>query len=425
MSLSQDKIALVAKIFAAAPYDAVRRLESVLGAAHMADPTLTPVYSLAVEEAGIRRAVEAVFAPLVPLTQSRPAPKRAMISVSQLREAWTRLAAGDPGIAECAAFTASTLMQGEEPPHEFDLACLRAAGFAQNETMARLLRLAPILRAIQPRLAGWVKSPTGDNIAAIRLAARDAVEANEEVGPLFWAGVMALLDEPWQVLRLISAATDRPSDRFLAASELAPIGERILADIDDRIAALRQFDAAGGTKAGVAAATSMLAAAQEITEFEQWLALSREGPWGQRIAACKAGLASAMEGRLRETEPAVGAALPTQARGAAKNVRPIPKLVGDPEPLLVTRAEAFLTLLDESRAAAATGGFAAARGRVMDALDKRLDQYCEDLLDLLNRKEADPPERARAYLQIGASFFERIKGANAAQIIRRRAASVG
>jgi len=423
MPLNEAKIALVAKIFAAAPDAAVGRLETLLGAAQAADPTLEPVYALAAEEAGARRTLAAVFAPLLPMVGPVAPPKRPLLVMRQLRDGWNALAAGDPGLAECAAFAARTLRPGDDPPHEFDLACNRAAEFVDDGEFARLLRLAPVLRALQPRLAGWVRAVTGETVAAIRLAFKDAIETDEDAGPLFWEAVMAMLDEPWRVLRLISAANDRPSDRYLASSELASIGERILSDIDGRLAGLKRFDPTGGVGAGAAAAASLLVAVQEMDEFEQWLAMKKDGPWGERIAASKSALAAIMEARLRETEPAVAAALPTQGRGMVKSVRPAPKLADPPQPVLIARADAFLTLLENGRGAANPGGFASARAKTVEAIEMRLDQYCEDLLDLLHRKEVEDLARVRAYLEVAAEFYQRVKGPEAAQIVRRRAAA--
>lgn len=423
MALTEAKIDLVAKIFAAAPSAAVDRLESLLGMAQVADPSLEPVYTLAAKEADVRRTLAAVFSPLLPMLGPASPPKRALLSMRQLRQSWKTLSAEDPGVAECAAFAARLYRPGDHPPHDFDLACSRAAALTKDHELARLLRLTPVLRALQPRLSGWVRAVNGETIAAIRLAFNDATETDQDAGPLFWEAVMAMLDEPWRVLRLISAATDRPSDRYLAASELACIGERILSDVDDRLAKLKRFDPSGGADAGVEAAASLLVVVQEMEEFERWISLKKDGPWGERIAAYKAALADMMEARLRETEPALAAALPTQSRGSPANARPSPKLALAPQRAHIVRADAYLALLEHGRAAANTGGFAAARAKTLEALEKRLDQYCEDLLDLLHRKEVDDLERVRAYLDVAAEFYLQIRGPEAAQIVRRRAAA--
>ena len=106
-----------------------------------------------------------------------------------------------------------------------------------------------------------------------------------------------------------------------------------------------------------------------------------------------------------------------------KSVRPAPKLADPPQPVLIARADAFLTLLENGRGAANPGGFASARAKTVEALEMRLDQYCEDLLDLLHRKEVEDLARVRAYLEVAAEFYQRVKGPEAAQIVRRRAAA--
>ena len=106
-----------------------------------------------------------------------------------------------------------------------------------------------------------------------------------------------------------------------------------------------------------------------------------------------------------------------------KIVKSAPKLAADPEPLLVSKAEALLTLLEESRGAASAGGFGALRAKVMEALEQRLDQYAEDLINLLHGGESGEPERITAYLEITAQFLSLIKGPQAGQIVRRRLAA--
>ncbi|MFX8731486.1 hypothetical protein ABTM48_19865, partial [Acinetobacter baumannii] len=89
----------------------------------------------------------------------------------------------------------------------------------------------------------------------------------------------------------ISAAIDRPSDRYLASSELAHLGEGLLNDVDERIAAVKAFDPMSGCASAAAAAESVATAGQTVGEFEEWLSLAKDGPWGQRIANQKRALA--------------------------------------------------------------------------------------------------------------------------------------
>ena len=423
MALTAAKSQQVASVFAAAPEQALSRLAGLLMKAVVADPSLEPVLALASAEADLRQIVSTVFAPFLPMTEGA-APKRPLVRRSALIAAWRKIAAEDDGLAERVLALVRTHRDDEDPPAEFDMVCAIAADSGESAPLARMLRLAPVLRRAQPRLEAWVRNLSGENVAAVRLAFKDALAIDEDAGPAFWEAVFAMLDEPWKVVRLISAAIDRPSDRYLAASELADLGERLLTDIDARIGALKNFDATAGEARGVETAESIGIAVQMIAEFEEWLTLSKDGPWGQRINGQRRALAMTMEGRLREVEPAVAAALPTQpSRGAGRGVRPMPKLMADPIPLLVTKAEALLTLMDEVRGIASAGGFASMRSKTLEALEKRLDQYCEDLLETVRNGAGEDADRARAFLEIAAGFTGLVQGPQNAQIVRRRAAA--
>ena len=429
MPIAKAKIALLDGLLAAAPDSVLRRLEMVFADARKSDPRFTEVYALAAKEGQVRRVVAIVFEPIVPLATSRPeAPRIALFAPDAFRKLWRRLVRVNPSLTAEAASAALAMRGDDEAPPCLDAACLECAALlgedAQNSPLAQALILAPVLRCNQSRLAEWTRRSNAETIAAVRLAFKDALEDNENASLVFWEALFALLDEPWHILRLISAAADRPSDRYLASSELAGIGERLLADIDARMASLKRFDANCGPEGGSAEAASILIAVQEISEFEDWLAMKRDGPWGARIAEQKRALALCMEARLRETEPAVAAALPTQAaRGLGKIVKSSPKLVVDPAPLLVNRAEALLTLIEDSRSAASAGGFGSLRIKVLESLEQRLDLYTEDLLNLLHGGESEEPERIIAYLEIAAQFLSLIKGPQAAQIVRRRLAA--
>ena len=424
MALSAAKRDRVAGLFAVAPQDALHRLIGLLGTAAAHDPMLEPVRVIASAEADLRRTVAAVFAPLWPLAEGGPAPKQMLIRKSDLTEVWRRIdGQHDQRVQQALAVTLTGAADDNAAP-VLDEVCALAADAATSPELARWLRLAPVLRRVQPRVEAWARNLSGENVAAIRLAFRDALAVDEDAGPAFWEAIFAMLEQPWQAIRLISAATDRPSDRYLAGSELAGLAERLLDDIDRRIVALKSFDPLAGEAEAIRVSGEIGLAVQIAAEFEAWLTLSADGPWGRRIQAQKRAIALAMEARLREVEPAVALALPTQpVRGAGRGVRPVPKLSADLGPIVVARAEALLALAEDARRCANAAGFAALRSKVCDAVAKRLDQYCEDLLETIHQGDPEQAERSRAYLDIAAHFMGLIEGPQNAQNIRRRAAA--
>ncbi len=441
MGLSTAQMGAVQRLVQTAPDPLLTRLNAALSAARVADPVFAPVADLARAEADDRRARDIVLEPLKPLADAGLSPpKLTLLSLSDLARVWRLIKVLAPADADAAAAIALSLRNNDPHPPLFDQLCLLASDALREDQpqgpaaawpaperarLARLLTLAPILRAILPKLTAWVRNLNGENMAAVRLAFKDATAADDDAGPLLMDALMVHLGEPSQVLRLISAVMDRPTDRYLASSELAGIGERLLDDIDRRVQGVRKFNPERGYEGGAGEAASVNTATGAIREFEQWLALNKEGPWGSRIAAQKLGLAQAAESRMRETEPAVAAALPLQAGRmlGGRAPRAGPRVDDFPDETLVRRAEGLLSFLDETRTSAANAGFGALRAKVIEALDLRLETYVQDLVERLHGDECADGEWVRAYLEVAADFSGMVKGPQAAQIVRRRAAA--
>jgi hypothetical protein len=433
--LSEIRVGAVRRLIEQVPDSAIHTLETALGSGRQAGP-MAVVQDIVASELASRRARSAVFAPLLPVCAPPPDDLQRLTFPKQaLSMAWTGLRLVEPETAELAIRTVATLRPEDEPHPVFDELAVRAANglrdrepaFAslagllgpRTDAFVQLLALTPLVRAALGRLPVWLRTLSNEHAAGIRLAFRDATAVAEDAGPPFIEILLAHIDEPWQVLRLISLVMDRPGDRYLASSELASFGERLMADLDRRIEEVRRFDPTRGLEGGVALAGSVFVATAIINEFEQWLAINREGPWGSRLTSIKRALALAVEARLREIESAVVQALPVRPSG--RGTRGAPKLGGDPDPVAVARAQALLGFLYESRTSASYGGFGAVRAKVVEALDPKIDQYAEDLLESLHAGEGDP-ERTRAFLEITAEFLGLIRDPKAAEIVRRRTA---
>lgn len=437
--LSEARLGAVRRIIELAPDRAVRGLEMALAHGARGDKSLGLVQDMVSAEMLDRRVRSAVLAPLMPLCMAplHDLP-RLSFPYSAPSLTWRGLKQADPQTAGQALRTGMHLRGDEEFPPVFDELAARAAtglrigedafqplrelllarGSETLEQYTRAVELVPLARRAMRRLPTWVRTLSGEYAASIRLAFRDAVEVNEDAGPVFLEILFGQLEEPYQILRLISLVMEKPGDRYLASSELASFGERLLADLERRVEEVRRFDSSRGLEGGVALAGAVMTSTSIINEFEQWLEIKKEGPWGSRLAGLRRTLASSVEARLKEAETAVATALPTSGmrghRGPAK-------LDADPDPAAVVRAQALLAFLNESRASAAYGGFGAVRTKVVEALDARIDQYAEELLELLHAG-AQPAERLREYLALAAEFLGLVRDPKAADIVRRRTA---
>ena len=439
--LSQARMGAVRRLIEQVPDAAIRTLETALAHGARGDSGLTLVQGMVGAEMLERRARAMVFAPLLPLCEApHDALQRQAFPRTSLTLTWRALKIAAPEETEQALRAFATLRGDDETPAVFDALCSRAAAGvrageeafapviavvrAQSEAavkqFADSLGLVPLARQALARLPNWLRTLSNDHAAAIRLAFRDAAAIGDDAGPPFMEILFGHMEHPHEILRLISLVMDRPSDRYLAASELASFGERLLGDLDRRIEDVKRFDLSRGLEGGVAQAGSVQEMTAIIHEFEQWLALNREGPWGARLTVHKRNLAMAVEARLKESEGAVNTALPLQP--GRKKGRGSPRLTADPDPTVVLKAQALLAFLCECRNSASYGGFGSVRTKVIEVLDPRIDGYAEDLLDHLHHGDDIPSDRIRAYLGIAAEFLGLVRDPKAAEIVRRRAA---
>ncbi|MFI4975095.1 MAG: hypothetical protein ACHP84_11200 [Caulobacterales bacterium] len=438
-----SKLAMVRGLIEQAPDSAIRSLQIALSADGGHDAALSRVQQVVEVEAAERRARNLTFAPVAGLC-APPGPfSRLTFPPRTLSLMWRALkeTAADDVVA--ARALADDWRQDEHSAEAFDKLCALAAeglrsrapaSFARAaecadagggaETLAACLDLAAITRLALDKLPEWLGRMNSEKAATLRLAYRDVVTMADDGGPRFFEMLAAPLTEPWLILRVISGEMDRPNETYLAASELASFGERVLEDIERRVAEVTSFKQADGEKAAHAAAAAVHWATIEIVEFELCVALTPDGDWGRRMARAKQTLAATIEANLKATDDAVGAALPLQPmRLGPRTVRGVPRLSHPPDQALVAKARTLLVFMSEVRSSAAAGGFASARAKAQEVLDERLDTYVEDILETIRSEEAADKDRARTFLSIAAEFCGLSRDEKAAQIVRRRAAA--
>lgn len=430
--LSPAKAGLLRMLIDSAPDGVLRRLEHALSDDAVRDGPLGSVWALVDRETRDRAVRNTVLAPIVGLFIG----PTAQFPADQLGKLWAHLKASYPGPVALAQMSASAFNPEDVDPSAFDAICALAAGDLKADERpaaladfdaARLLpalALSPIVRRCLPHLPDWLARMDQERRAAARLAYRDSVAVAPDAGPLFFQMLASRMGEPGQILRVISAVMDRPTERYLSGSELGPFGVMVMDGIDDHLKAVRGFDTSGGETAGRTAGRAVHQAATAIAELEEAVQLNKDGDWGKRLAGQKRSLALSVEGRLKEIEAAVGQALPVQAiRYSARLIKAAPKLSADPDPKAVGHAMSLLAFSEEVRSSADTGGFGATRARILEAVDKHIDPYVEDALEHLRSDEVEDPDRVRAFLGIAADILALSKGDKDAQIVRRRLAA--
>lgn len=286
------------------------------------------------------------------------------------------------------------------------------------------LAIAPVVRRASQKLPEWIAHPGGDTAAAARLAYKDAVEIDDAAGYRFFEMLAAQLAQPWMVLRVISAVMDKPTERYLADSELAGFGAAVLDEIDASLALIAGLDPEAGPMRGSSAAKLADLVVHQLVEVESSVDLQKDHGWGQRVHKQKVSLAGVVEGRLREAEKAVLDALPLHSPRQQRGNRQVPRLGVPPEQRLVTRARTLLTFNDELRSTANYGGFGAARGRLLEKLGEFLERYVDEVVDMIRNHEAEDRTLAAEFLEIAAEFSQLVSGDKAGDLVRRRAHAV-
>lgn len=440
-ALSERKIRIVRTLVETAPDMVVGSLQRALAEAGH-DSALADVRQLVEAEAADRRLRNAVLQPVAGLcTQAGRADAALTFPPSVLVQLWRGLA-GSAAEHVAEARAAFLDYSREDPaPAVFDqLAAIAAYGLRDGgppgfreaaeicdrtrpggaEQLAACLDLAPVVRRASARLHEWTSHTTEDTRASARLAFKDAVVIAEDAGPRFFEMLAAQLEQPWVILRIISAVMDKPTERYLAESEMASFCERTIAQIDATLAAVGDFDIEGGRAGGQAVAQRVDLITQLIAEVEACVDLSRSQGWGQLIATQKLALADVVEAKFKDAEKQFGLALPMQGAKLARIRRSVPRLTAPPDAVAVNRAITLLTFVHDVRASANFGGFSASRTKLLERLGDVLDQYVEEVLEQLRTGEADAAI-ATAYLSLAADLAMLVRDAKAAELVRRRA----
>lgn len=443
-ALSERKIEIVRTLVEAAPDKVVGNLQMAL-AETSEDSALGSVRRLVESEVDERRLRNTVLQPIAPMCVGDGRDERALTFPARvLALLWRGLRATAPEEVEEARETFETYDPEESSEESFDQLVRIAAyavrsrehaGFREAaeladaarpngaELLASCLDLAPVVRRASRRIPEWLASFSEGSAAAARLAYKDAVAIAEDAGPRFFEMLAAQMAHPWMVLRIISEVMDKPNERYLADSEMAGFGERLLEDIDNALKSIAKFDLDGGPEAARRAGKLVEVITLQIAELETYIDLSRDHGWGHRISKQKASLASVVEGRLRDAEKHVKLALPTEPARLRRIRRAIPRLTLPPDPCTTARAVALLHFTQEIRSSANYGGFSAARLKMLEAVGEHLDSYVDEAVDLLKTGDAEDEHVAEAFLEVAADLSLLVRGEKAADLVRRRTAA--
>ena len=439
---TKDRLGIVRALIETAPDAAVRDLETALRGETQGP--LSAVRAMVRAEMSDRGVRNVVVGPILPLCTPRADGfKQALFPAGVMPRLWKAMRLIEPTAVTVVA-SYLTLGADDQYPSQCDDLCHSAARALRNGApdmepvirfledfrtgaatqFAGYLELTPLARVAITRLPAWLRNMTEEHAAAVRLLFKDADDIAADASPRLLEILLGHLAEPWVLMRLVSAITNHAGDRYLSSSELAEFCERVLADVERHVNAIRAMDYDGGPEAGAAAGAALAVAITEMLEFEACLELDKEGPWGVRLNRTKGSLSNLVEGYLKKCPKLTGEALPMQpVRLGGTIIRTEPRLDETPDPRLVRRAMASLTFFDRCRTFASQGGYGTVRAKTCEETTHGLDSYVEDILSMIHSGDVPDMDHARAFLEVAAEFMKLVQDEKSAQIVRRRAAA--
>ncbi len=416
------------------------KLTSVLSA-QMGEHTMADVRDIVMMEMKDRKMRSIVFSPIASLCdKNQPGKTRSRFPFALPTLLWNALADSAPKLMTHARAMALRSESEEVLPYIFNQACDAAlAGLQNNDPLFKpvieclgksspdavremigFLKMSSVLRDVLIELPLWVGRMNSDDELSVRLAYRDAVKLTANGPARLFEFIHINLDAPQKILRIISAALDRPSDLSVEGTPLIEFGNLLLTQCETSLVSINEVDLNQGATAGIALASAAETIIGTITEFEESIALSKNGPWGRRVARIKRDISVAFENLIFQIEILIPKALPVEA--AAQNQKTLnrsPNMFYAPDPSAVARLEAILTFIAQIRPIASAAGVGVLRSRVITETQEFLKYYSNGVLALIADFSQDP-DALRGRIDLIAKYVALVHDNEAAEHLRRR-----
>lgn len=226
--------------------------------------------------------------------------------------------------------------------------------------------------------------------------------------------VMGRLTSPWQIFRVVEKIGRRGDDLVVSKTELAAIGDTVLADTGYFAAKLKQPPG------------NREEAEQYFQVFERYVGYStgmvqefgirKDGRWGRSLFGLRAEASTNVEKVMEKVPLALDAGLPEPRRG--KSGRIIPAQL--PPTAAVERATGLLYFLHRAREHANAAAIASAQKRLYDQAETRMQDAGKMLVDLVANSQGQSRLSAEESLAIVVDLLTAAGSVEAADLLRRR-----
>jgi len=225
---------------------------------------------------------------------------------------------------------------------------------------------------------------------------------------------MGRLVSPWQIFRVIEKIGRRSDDLVIAKTELAAIGDAVLADTGYFADKLKHPPA------------NLEEAKNFYETFDRYVAYSsgmtkefgirKDGRWGQSLFGVRAEASTNVERVFEKIPLALDAGLPEPRRGRSGRIIPAQL----PPEQAIDRLEGLLYFLAKAREHANAAAVGSSQKRLMDSSLKRMEEAGEMLVDLVADSEDQSKTAAQEALDTTIRLIDALDFPEEADLLRRR-----
>ena len=253
--------------------------------------------------------------------------------------------------------------------------------------------------------------------AALRVLYKDASSLTDRGGPHLVEVILSQLDAGAHIVKFMAAISDRRDDRFLADSELCEMGNRLVEWCEDDLRLAQSFLKKADTEHEAISIIHAIMARLQV--FDQSLELTREGPWGKRLAAVRKEIATHAESRLNGLEKMVELALPQRKHKG----RTVPRFDKPATEETVNKAVLALKFVRSVNNLANQGGFGALYAKVVAQVESLVNGYVEDMVANINSDDRPSETTIETVYEHTCRILEAFFSDSEANLARRRVAA--
>jgi hypothetical protein len=442
-NIPPQKLSLVKGLVKTMPIGALRTLDKALALSR--DAKMKQVRGLVLLELEARHVRDLVFEPYLALFQPREDGLDAEVFPNWLlNNLWRELQTNEVQLCGEAGMAARSLRDDDPTPVPFFRLVTAGARILRDDPLsvvpkghderdlreisefANYLDLHRLLRQYLNRLPDWMGRIDAEKAATLRLWYKDACAFSEDAGVRFIEAIFANMDDGAMIIKIIATVADRPNDRFLAESELADFGERILLLAEERTDTFKRLMNSKSKDLGfmATAGADISRCLMALSGLEQYIELARDGPWGKRVAAAHKTIAELVEGRLKTAAGLIQGALPMKSEKVSGRVRKdYPDVRTPMDEAATTNAKAILTFLKDIKHTAANGGYASLLTKTVQEVEMVIDGYMDDLISIANHDAGLDVDAVMTLFEGVIDLIDTLFGEERAVLARRRVAS--